>query len=149
MVDTAKIITERDIVSPQLELKTVKALITECSKKIKDAQQRLTGLAKLPSYTVTITVQDDKGNEVPLKGNDGKEYPAIVFDGVQGKTVRSYMANAAIALGNVMPDEENLRVRIGGELNRLQENLRQLQDRKHRAEHHIEVMQRREAGEPV
>jgi 7-keto-8-aminopelargonate synthetase-like enzyme len=86
---------------------------------------------------------------VPLRGNDGKDYPEIVFEGVQGKTVRTYMANAALAVSQVMPDEENLRIRLGGEINRLQAGLKELEQRKERAEQHIEVMARREAGEPV
>ncbi len=148
VVDTPEPIKpEFDIVSPGAELKYVETRLKAVAQSTADVHKELAAIAAAPTYGREIKLTDAEGEPVMIPGADGKDYPAITYEGVTSKTLRNLLANAGIGLMTVIPDEENLRIRLGGELNRLVTQAREYNDRKSRTLNLIEVTARRERGE--
>jgi hypothetical protein len=138
---------EYDIVHPNAELKMLEKAEKDARKELVRIEEALVAVAEAPKHTIEIALLDANDERVSLSGTDGKKYDVMRFPDVSGKNVKSVLTNAGIGLMSVLPDEENLRVRLGGERNRVQAQLRSYSERTARAKNLIEAMAKRARGD--
>ncbi len=134
---------EFDIVHPRAELKMLTSVMRGATKALEDANKELLALDNAPTYGLEIVLRDAEGELVPVKGADGELYDAMVFEGVTGANVRSVLANAGIGLHAVLPDELNLRQRVGGRVITLTKQLKDYSERKAKAMNMLDVLKAR------
>ena len=138
---------EFDLVHPEAELKMLKVVIRSTEKALADAEKELVTLSEAQTYTLEIVLRDAEGAVVVVGGADGELYDKITYNEVSGKNVKSLLTQAGIGLSRVLPDEGNLRMRIGGRQGQLRSQLQEYKQRKLKAENLILVMAKRAAGE--
>lgn len=137
---------EYDHVPPKAELKQIDEATKVTMERKQQLTKQLNDLKKLPTYTLKVSLHNDDDVPVPIKGADGKYYDAVVLPNVSGANIKSMMTMATIGIQGSIPDEENLRVRIGGELARCDTAIRLYQERAAKVNNQLEAQARKAQG---